>query len=246
MQSKYEKSNVYFIIEKNRQIIEQISSFFRYENRKRVSAMKKFLIILFMLFISPVFADTMPFYMDNIPKTAIGLYQTGDSLTLYSEPDTTSTVIKTMQFSYNQGSMPDGVFAVLLNEKKLGFLYVSDIGDDNWVQVIYDKYTGAKGWVQTEDRFQFMPWISFYNMYGRKYGLRTLKDAPDEVNMLRAKSEELSQGVGRMNYVKQIRLTAIRGNWALVSVVDIDKTPKTGYMKWRNSDGTIYAFPNIK
>ena len=142
--------------------------------------------------------------------------------------------------------MPDSVFALLLNEKHLGFLYVSDIGDDGWVEVIYDKKTGAKGWVNTEDRFQFLPWLIFYNMYGRKYGLRLLKDAPEEIEVLKARSEDLSQTVATIRYVKQINLTAIRGNWALVSVFDIDKTPKTGYLKWRGQDGTIYAFPNIK
>jgi hypothetical protein len=194
----------------------------------------------------PVWADTMPFYMNSIPKNAIGMYQTGENITLYSHPEVNSAVIKKLDFSYNPETMPDNVFAVLLNEKKLGFLYVSDIGDDGWVEVIYDKITGAKGWVQTEDRFQFLPWLSFYNMYGRKYGLRILKDAPDEIETLHAKSEDLSQNVATLRFVKQIKLTVIRGNWALVSVVDIDKTPKTGYMKWRGTDGTIYAFPNIK
>ena len=127
--------------------------------------------------------------------------------------------------------MPDGVFALLLNEKKLGFLYVTDIGDDGWVEVIYDKMTGARGWVQTADRMQFLPWLNFYNLYGRKYGLRLLKDAPKEV---------------KLNYIQQIKLTAMRGNWALVSVFDLDRTPKTGYLRWRSSDGVIYAFPNIK
>lgn len=208
--------------------------------------MKKFLIILCLFLMMPVWADTMPFYMNSIPKNAIGMYQTGENITLYSNPEANSAVIKKLDFSYNPETMPDNVFAVLLNEKKLGFLYVSDIGDDGWVEVIYDKITGAKGWVQTEDRFQFLPWLSFYNMYGRKYGLRILKDAPDEIETLHAKSEDLSQNVATLRFVKQIKLTVIRGNWALVSVVDIDKTPKTGYMKWRSSDGTIYAFPNIK
>ena len=208
--------------------------------------MKKFLIVLSLLYAIPVFADTMPFYINNIPKNAIGLYQTGENITIYSSPEDMSKVIKKISFSYKPETMPDSVFAVLINDKKLGFLYVSDIGDDGWVEVIYDKITGAKGWVQTEDRFQFLPWLSFYNMYGRKYGLRILKDAPDEIDVLHAKSEDLSQNVATLRYVKQIRLTAVRGNWALVSVVDIDKIPKTGYMKWRNSDGTIYAFPNIK
>ena len=205
--------------------------------------MKKFLIILCLFLMMPVWADTMPFYMNSIPKNAIGMYQTGENITLYSNPEANSAVIKKLDFSYNPETMPDNVFAVLLNEKKLGFLYVSDIGDDGWVEVIYDKITGAKGWVQTEDRFQF---LSFYNMYGRKYGLRILKDAPDEIETLHAKSEDLSQNVATLRFVKQIKLTVIRGNWALVSVVDIDKTPKTGYMKWRGTDGTIYAFPNIK
>ena len=208
--------------------------------------MKKFLIILCLFLMMPVWADTMPFYMNSIPKNAIGMYQTGENITLYSHPEVNSAVIKKLDFSYNPETMPDNVFAVLLNEKKLGFLYVSDIGDDGWVEVIYDKITGAKGWVQTEDRFQFLPWLSFYNMYGRKYGLRILKDAPDEIETLHAKSEDLSQNVATLRFVKQIKLTVIRGNWALVSVVDIDKTPKTGYMKWLGTDGTIYAFPNIK
>ena len=208
--------------------------------------MKRFLIILALFLALPVFADTMPFYMDSIPKRTLGLYQTDSGLSLYSEPNEKSNVIKKMTFSYNPESMPDKVFAVLINEKKLGFLYVTDIGDDGWVEVIYDKRTGAKGWVQTADSMQFQPWRNFYNLYGRKYGLRILKDAPEDIEVLKAKSEDLSQTVSKLNYVQQIKLTVIRGNWALVTAFDLDKTPKTGYLKWRGDNGEIYAFPNIK
>ena len=188
--------------------------------------MKKFLISLIMFLTLPAFADTMPFYLESIPKNMLGLYQTDTELTLYSHPDSNSDVIKKMSFSYNPETMPDSVFAVLINEKKLGFLYVSDISDEGWVQVVYDKRVGAKGWVQTVDRMQFLPWLNFYNLYGRKYGLRILKDAPNDIEVLKAKSEDLSQTVSKLNYVKQIKLTVIRGNWALVSALDLDKTPK--------------------
>lgn len=208
--------------------------------------MKKILLIICMFFMLPVFADNMPFYVDTIPKDAIGMFQIGDNITIYSHPEANSKVVKKMDFTYNPETMPDNTFALLINEKKLGFLYVSDIGDDGWVEVIYNRMNNSRGWVQTEDRFQFMPWLSFYNMYGRKYGLRLMKDAPEDVENLHSKSEDLSQNVSKLRYVKQIRLTAIRGNWALVSVVDIDKTPKTGYLRWRSDDGKIYAFPNIK
>ena len=208
--------------------------------------MKKFLIMLAVFLTLPVMADTMPFYVNSIPKNALGVYQTDKEIILFSHPEANSNIIKKMSFSYTPEDMPDSVFAVLINEKKLGFLYVTDIGDDGWVEVIYDKRTGARGWVQTEDQMQFLPWRNFYNLYGRKYGLRTLKDAPEDLEVLRAKPEDLAQIVSKFNYVKQIKLTVIRGNWALVSVMDLDKIPKTGYMKWRDNDGTIYAFPNIK
>ena len=208
--------------------------------------MKKFLIILCMIFTLPVFADVMPFYMESIPKSAIGVYQTGESITIFSHPEANSDVVKKINFSYQTETMPDGVFALLINEKKLGFLYVSDIGDDGWVQVIYDKQTGAKGWVLTEDRLQFLPWLNFYNMYGRKYGLRLLKDTPENIEVLKSQSDDMSQNVAKLLYIKQIKLTALRGNWALVTVVDIDKIPKTGYLRWRSNEGVIYAFPNIK
>jgi len=208
--------------------------------------MKKFLIFLSMLFIAPVFADTMPFYIESIPQFTLGVYQTDNEVSLYTHPDANSNLIKKMQFSYNPETMPDSVFAVLINEKKLGFLYVTDISDEGWVEVIYDKRTKAKGWVKTTDQMQFQPWRNFYNLYGRKYGLRILKNTPEDLEVLKAKPEDNSQTVSKLNFVQQIKLTVIRGNWALVSVVDLDKTPKTGFLKWRDSDGTIYVFPNIK
>lgn len=208
--------------------------------------MKKFLIFISMLICIPAIADTMPFYIDSIPKGTLGVYQTDKEITLYSEPEIKSNQIKNFEFSYLPETMPDGTFAFLINEKNLGFLYVSDVYDDGWVEVIYDKRTKAKGWVKTADSMQFLPWLNFYNLYGRKYGLRFLNNIPEDLKVLRSKSEEDSQIVSKLNYIKQIKLTAIRGNWALVSVFDLDKIPKTGYLRWRGDDGTIYAVPNIK
>ena len=165
--------------------------------------MKKFLIMFFMLMAVPVFADTMPFYVNSVPKDAIGVYQTGKKVVLYSHPDANSDVIKRFELTYKPATMPSNVFGVLLNEKELGLMYVTDIGDEGWVEVIYDKTTGARG-------------------------------------------KRRNEFVSKLNYAKVIKLTKIQGNWALVTVKDIDEVPKTGFMKWRNSDGTIYAFPDIK
>ncbi len=208
--------------------------------------MKKFLIMLAIFIALPVFADTMPFYVESVPKEAIGVYQAGKEIVLYSEPELKSNVIKRFELTYKADSMPGNVFAVLLNDKELGLMYVTDIGDDGWVEVIYDKQTGARGWVLTEDRMQFLPWINFYNLYGRKYGMRVMKDTPKNMLVLRAKSEDLSQPVSKLNHIKKIKLTKVQGNWALVTVQDLDEMPKTGFLQWRDGEGRVYAFPDIK
>ena len=208
--------------------------------------MKKFLIIFIMFICMPVFADTMPFYKDSIPTSAIGVYQTDKALTIYSHPEANSETIVKYDFSYKPEDMPSDMFAVLINEKALGFLYVTDTEEEGWVEVIYNKKTGSKGWVKASDKLQFLPWINFYNLYGRKYGLNILKDAPKETYVLHSQSEDLSQQISKINYVQKIKLTKISGNWALVTVLDLDKTPKSGWLKWRGSNGVIFAFPNVK
>ena len=208
--------------------------------------MKRFIIILISMLFIQVFADTMPFYMNSTPKTAIGLYQTDKTLTLRTNPDANAPLIKNFEFSYEPETMPVNLFAVLLNDKKLGFLYVTDIDEDGWVEVIYDKQTGATGWTQTQDKMQFLPWVNFYNLYGRKYGLSLLKDAPKDIYTLYSQCEDNSQAISKLNYVQKIKMVKVSGNWVLVTVMDLDKTPKSGWLKWRNSDGTIYAFPAIK
>lgn len=199
-----------------------------------------------MLIIPAVYADTAPYYVESVPNNAMGVYQTDKELTLYETADKNSEIIKTIEFSYKKETMPEGSFALLINEKQLGFLYVTDIDEDGWVEILYDRKNNLKGWTQTADRMQFLPWMNFYNMYGRKYGIRILKDAPENTYTLHAKNEDLSQSLSKLNHVQKIKLTKISGNWALVSAMDLDKTPKTGWLKWRDSDGTIYVFPNIK
>lgn len=190
-----------------------------------------------------VWAGYMPYYSNSIPKDALGLFQATEDLKILDAPNETANEKVFLKWDYK--NMPEGVFAAFVPEKELSFLYVTDVGDE-FVEVIYDKEKNLRGWVKLEDRFLFNSWMSFYNLYGRKYGLKLMKDLPKDYQVLRAAPEDESQVVSRLNYPQKIKLTALRGNWALVSVLDMDKTPKTGFLKWRSADGDIYAFPEIK
>jgi len=216
--------------------------------------MKKILFVLtlvismFFICCTSANADIMPYYVESINKESIGVYQADKLVTVYQKPDENSPVLVTANRHnnnfYSEINIAD-MFVVLNQSKNLAFILATD-DYDGWVEVIYDQKKNLKGWVKKADEFQFLPWRNFYNLYGKKYGLYLMKNTKEAQRELHSASASASQVVDRINLPKLIKLTIVRGNWALVSVLDYDKRPKTGYLQWRSIDGTIYAFPDIK
>ncbi len=211
--------------------------------------MKKLLLSLLfaLLTVIPVYADIVPIKVSDVPMGVLGVYQPTNVLKVFEKPDSKSTLLFQKKWSYVTVSETDyasNLFAVLRNKKDLSFVYATDM-DEDYVKVIYDKTKNSQGWAYKEDDFQFLPWITFYNMYGRKYGLKILKDAPDFVYDVHSRSDKESQLLGKLNRPKEIRLTAIQGNWALVTALDLGGKVNTGFIRWRGDNGELYLFPAI-
>lgn len=214
--------------------------------------MKKFLLILSILLMLPLSgycADVVPQYVSIQQTNTLGLYQAPNEIMLYKEPSEASTLVHSISWIgekiFPESVRPQDLFVVYVPNKNLAYLAVTDETED-WVQVIYNNSTGAKGWIKKDDPYRFSTWVMFYNMYGKKYGLNLLKEAPDSAKDLHVATDDKSQIVGTINMPKKINLNLVRGNWALVSVMDIDRTPKTGYVRWRSDKGVKYYFPAIK
>lgn len=214
--------------------------------------MKKFLLILSILLMLPLSAysaDVVPQYVSIQQTNTLGLYQAPNEIMLYKEPSEASTLVHSISWIgekiFPESVRPQDLFVVYLPSKNLAYLAVTDETED-WVQVIYNNSTGAKGWIKKDDPYRFSTWVMFYNMYGKKYGLNLLKEAPESAKDLHVATDDKSQIVGTINMPKKINLNLVRGNWALVSVMDIDRTPKTGYVRWRSDKGVKYYFPAIK
>lgn len=214
--------------------------------------MKKFLLILSILLMLPLSAysaDVVPQYVSVQQTNTLGLYQAPNEIMLYKEPSEASTLVHSISWIgekiFPESVKPQDLFVVYVPSKNLAYLAVTDETED-WVQVIYNNSTGAKGWIKKDDPYRFSTWVMFYNMYGKKYGLNLLKEAPESAKDLHVATDDKSQIVGTINMPKKINLNLVRGNWALVSVMDIDRTPKTGYVRWRSDKGVKYYFPAIK
>lgn len=193
--------------------------------------------------------DVIPSYGTTLHTKTYGFYQVGKKVELHKEPDENSEIIKTINWTSDKLNPEelsfDDVFSVFIGSKELALMAVDDETED-WVKLIYDNKNNQSGWFKKDDPYKFMTWIYFYNAYGKKYGLKILKDAPEVTEKLYSSPDENSQIVARINHPQYIKLNVLRGNWALVSVVDLDKIPKTGYIRWRSDEGVKYLFPDIK
>ena len=215
--------------------------------------MKKFFLMIAIMLLTPVYGlcyeNVVPHYVSVEHTNTYGVYQAPSEIVLYKEPTETSNIVHSISWIgekiFPESVKADDLFVVFIPSKNLGLLAVTDETED-WVQVIYNNSTGAKGWIKKDDPYRFMSWIMFYNMYGKKYGLMLLKEAPAEAKDLHTSTDDKSQIVGTINMPQKINLNVMRGNCALVSVMDIDKVPKTGYVKWRSDNGVKYYFPAIK
>lgn len=218
--------------------------------------MKKFLVFLglflalFVVVVQKVYAfDIVPQFVSMVYTNTLGLYQAPNDIVLYQQPDESSPVVDNIKWNKttidpNTVNAQD-LFVVYLPQKNLGFMAVID-ENENWVQVIYNNSTGDAGWIKKDDPYRFMTWINFYNIYARKYGLKMLSGVEDEVKNIHIAADEYSKIIGTVNMPQKINLHAIKGNWALVSVYDLDRRSKTGYIRWRSEDGVKYFFPDIQ
>lgn len=209
-----------------------------------------FAVLLSVFTLPKVFAkDVVPIRPNATQASTIGLYQVGNDITIYKEPDENSQILYRVRWNEDEFFPAEigaeNFFVVLLPKRSLALVSVMDY-DDNWVEIMYDNTTGKTGWIKKDDPYKFMSWISFYNSYGKKYGLTLLKSSPESCNNIKSAPDDLAKNISTINHPQKINLSIIRGNWALVSVLDLDRMPKTGYVRWRSDDGIRYFFPTLK
>lgn len=214
--------------------------------------MKKIILLLSaMLLCGTAYAkDVIPSKVFGSDDHSFGVYQMSEkSMTLFAEPDEKSVIVQNLSWDDEsvdlEGVELQDLFVLYLPDRNLALLTVVDETED-WVKVVYNSKTGNSAWLKKDDPYKFMPWGTFYNIYGKKYGLYQLKQAPESSNVIRVGADNFAQVVGELNMPKKIVLSVIKGNWALVSVVDLDKYPKTGFVRWRGDNGEKYYFPLIK
>lgn len=215
--------------------------------------MKNFLLILFFMlaFAGICYASVMPTYISTVPKNVYGFLQMDKTFVIHEEPQENSQILGNAAWSEEKveingkKSYPAQVFSVFVPKNNYAFCYVMD-EENGYYKIIYDKKNGLMGWVKPAKPDDFWTLKEFYTYFGKKNSLYYLKDVDVRTRNLRSAPSETAQAIGGFNITKNIKLILIKGNWALVSIIDYEGTvPKTGFIKWRDADGAVLLFPKM-
>lgn len=95
--------------------------------------------------------DIIPVRPNVTQTTTIGMYQVGDDVKIYKEPNEDSQILYRVRWN-NDEFFPseigfDNFFTVFLPKKNLALVSVTDFNDD-WVEIIYNNSTGQTGWIK--------------------------------------------------------------------------------------------------
>lgn len=198
------------------------------------------------------FADIMPSSSTSISHYGMGVLNLPDCFVVYSKPDMHSPVIKQVNLIQppsaiiSQENPVDNMLIVNVPSTHLALATVETNQEDGWFEINYNQKTGQTGWVKMQNLDNFMTWKEFLTSWGKSNGLYFFKDTPDSVKKLYSQDSADSQTVESFTYAKYITFSMIRGNWMLVTVLDLGNSSKIGWIQWRRDDGKLYLFPNLK
>jgi hypothetical protein len=217
---------------------------------------KKILCIFLGIIFSTLsaFADKIPSTSKSIKNYGIGLIKLDRDFDIYSNPQKSGKIIQHVNLpekkknsaiieDYRGNSNP---FVIVVPEEKEYFATVEEYPENGWIKIYTNQQTSQTGWIKNEKENNFLTWKEFIFEYGRENGLRLMTDVKSEDFKLYAQDTEEAKIADRFSYPEFILLRLIRGNWALVTIIDTGTVYKTGWIKWREDNGAMKLFPKMK
>ena len=169
---------------------------------------------------------------------------------IYKEPSISSKVIQKIYWdnlkNYNNLKQysEDEVFLAYVPKNNYAFLSVLDETDDNWYQVCFNQKTGETGWIKQDENAKFYSWPEFMIKFGKDKGAYIFKDVKSR--NLYARPDDTSPVIDSWKWEKNVQPYFVNGNWLIVKILDYNNQLKTGYIRWRETDGRLLIFANLR
>lgn len=216
--------------------------------------MKKFILIAVILCfggLSALAVDVIPTSSKSIKNYGAGVLKIDNDFDVYSEPRENSKKLGHFTIQNTKSAIIETTgqitpFIIEIPSQKDYFVTIYEYPSENWVQIYYNKKGNETGWIKIKNKNNFMTWKEFLYKYGKLNGLKIMRDLPSSEYKLHAQADENSKVVDEFIYPEYIVCRMIQGNWMLITVADSGKENKTGWFRWRTSDGKLRLFPNMR
>ena len=208
-------------------------------------------VLLCFISLSAFAVDVIPTSSKSIKNYGAGVLKIDNDFDVYSEPRENSRKLGHFSVQNTKSAIIDSTgkitpFIIEIPSQKDYFVTIYEYPSENWVQIYYNRNGNETGWIKIQNKKNFMTWKEFLYKYGKPNGLKIMRDLPSSEYKLYAQASEDSKVVDEFIYPEYIICRMIQGNWMLITVADSGKENKTGWFKWRNSDGKLRLFPNMK
>jgi hypothetical protein len=168
------------------------------------------------------------------------------------------------------GGMPKSIYADKLffcyyPELDIAMMAVDGDNDNGWVEVIYDQQEHKTAWVKanTDENSTgsdasttltsntasshlgvYQTWLEFMKYNAKAKGIYWLNGVAEYNRALRTKDEDTAKLIST-TVIRKLKVRYVRGNWLLVEVQDFEMNTPIGWIRWRDDDGNLMAFPNL-
>ncbi len=214
--------------------------------------MRKFLLFLAIFFITQsARADFVPQYFDTIKHWGIGAVSVGQEYLIFDKPEDAAQLVQKVIWDEKgnitcKGDCDDNAFLVLFLPSK-NHVILSAVDEDNgWAKVCYGQKSEKFGWIKLVGSNIFIPWSEYLVKYGKQYSYYVFKDISKDEYKLYAQPQDDAQSIDSWEYAKEITPWYVKGNWMMIKVLNFDNTQKTGWFKWRTSDGQLRGFVDLR
>lgn len=232
------------------------------------------LIILLYFMMALMFSPSVyaaygfgPKYYNSQQNFGNGIFFAPYQTQVFSAPDENSPLIDTFSWRADTRNLNTPIrsertgqslpaykpFIAFYPQLEVAMMSVVGDTEDGWLEVIYDQERGKTGWVKCHARQgegstshfgTYQTWGDFMKYNAKAHGVYWLTGVNEYNRSIRTKSEDTAPLLP-ITVIRKMKVLHVRGNWMLVEVLDFERNTPIGWVRWRDNEGNLMAFPNI-
>lgn len=157
------------------------------------------------------------------------------------------------------------VFFCFYSDLNVAMMAVTGDTDNGWVEVIYDQEKRKTAWVKLKPEESkpvgsaksdskentepahfgvYQTWLEFMKLNAKASGIYWLSGVSEYQRSVRTADDDGAKLIS-VTIIREMKVRHVRGNWLLVEVLDFERNMPIGWVRWRDDNGELMAFPNI-